>query len=274
MEGKKLTVIIPNYNNEKYIEQCIYSVINQTYDSFKIVVVDDCSTDNSREILKRIENVEDLVEVICLDNNIGVSAARNIGINHANTMYVTCLDGDDFYYNPDKLKNEMNLLLKYHAKGEDILAYSMVVPTTENGEVISLPYYNKRKYINGCARMRLLSSVTETYWTRDYCVKKSIIECVGGYNYPKDYYEDYDLLNRLANRVGFFCTEDYGVAHRNTTNGLSKRTKVERRTTIREIKKRYKKSLSYVELISVQICEFGNWCLELRNKIKFKLSAK
>ena len=87
-----VSVIIPNYNNEKYIEKCIESVVKQSYENIDVIVVDDYSTDNSREIITALANKYDNIIPIFLDKNQGVSHARNVGIEMAKTKYITCLD--------------------------------------------------------------------------------------------------------------------------------------------------------------------------------------
>lgn len=274
MDAKLLSVIIPNYNNEKYIEQCVRSVLIQTYDSFKIIVVDDCSTDGSREILEKIEKEEPLVKVLYLKKNGGVSNARNTGIRYADTPYITCLDGDDFYYEPRKLEREMKLLLRYKEKGQDILSYSVTVRADDSGKIVSYPCYDAKKFYEGNVRLRLLSAVSEENFPRDYCVSRDIMQMVGGYSYPKNYYEDYDLLVRLSEKIPFFCTGKNGTAYRFTPAGLSKRPKKDRYRTMRDIRVRNRRGLSFCELVAVQAMEFINWVLELGVKIQIKLLRK
>lgn len=271
MDAKLLSVIIPNYNNEKYIEQCVRSVLIQTYDSFKIIVVDDCSTDGSREILEKIEKEEPLVKVLFLERNSGVSNARNTGIWYADTPYITCLDGDDFYYEPRKLEREMKLLLKYKEEGQDILSYSLVVRVDGSGKMVSYPCCDTKKFYEGNVCLQLLSAVTEENFPRDYCVSKNIVQMVGGYSYPKNYYEDYDLLVRLSKITPFFCTRKNGTAYRFTPAGLSKRPKKDRYRTMRDIRVRNRRGLSFCELVAVQALECINWVIELGVKIQIKL---
>lgn len=79
--SKKVSVIIPVYNKEKYIEQCLKSVINQTYSDVEIIIIDDASTDNSLELVKSIKDSR--IKVIELKENVGAGTARNKGIEVA-----------------------------------------------------------------------------------------------------------------------------------------------------------------------------------------------
>lgn len=89
-----LTVIIPVYNAEKYIDDCVRSVLNQTYKNLEIICIDDGSTDASAEIIKTLSYRDDRIRLI-KNNRGGVSVARNTGINNATMPYITFVDADD-----------------------------------------------------------------------------------------------------------------------------------------------------------------------------------
>jgi glycosyltransferase involved in cell wall biosynthesis len=102
----KVSVIIPIYNMEKYIEQCISSIINQTLHEIEIICVDDGSTDSSLEILKKFA-IRDKRIIIYQQQNSGVAVARNKGIELARGEYLSILDADDFF-DKDMLLNSYN----------------------------------------------------------------------------------------------------------------------------------------------------------------------
>ncbi|MBQ8784417.1 MAG: glycosyltransferase family 2 protein [Alphaproteobacteria bacterium] len=90
-----VTVVIPVYNVEKYLEQCLDSVINQTYKDIEIICINDGSTDNSITILEKYALSDNRIKIISQTNQ-GISAARNAGIKVATGKYITFLDSDDF----------------------------------------------------------------------------------------------------------------------------------------------------------------------------------
>lgn len=90
-----ISVIIPVYNVEKYLNQCLDSVCNQSFKNLEIICVNDGSTDNSLEILKDYSKKDDRIKIISQDNN-GLGHARNTGLKHAAGDYVFFLDSDDF----------------------------------------------------------------------------------------------------------------------------------------------------------------------------------
>lgn len=92
-----VTVIVPAWNGEKYIEKCVDSLMRQTYHDFEIVLYDDASSDRTREIMKRLEKEHpSQIRAILADHNRGVGGAKNGGFEHARGDYVTFVDCDDY----------------------------------------------------------------------------------------------------------------------------------------------------------------------------------
>ena len=121
------SIILPLYNRPRQVSKAISSVLNQTYTNFELIVVDDCSTDNSYEIVKEINDKR--VKIYQLEKNSGPAAARNYGVNKSSGEYISFLDSDDFYEpffleetNKFVLKATSNIALWYtgllfHEKG-------------------------------------------------------------------------------------------------------------------------------------------------------------
>ncbi|HIY62969.1 MAG TPA: glycosyltransferase [Candidatus Mediterraneibacter stercoripullorum] len=108
---KKVSVIIPVYNAEKYLSDCLISVLEQTLDSVEIVCVNDGSTDSSQSILEKFEQKYENVNVLCKENG-GVSSARNIGITASEGKYIVFLDSDDMLDDPTALKTLFDMAQK------------------------------------------------------------------------------------------------------------------------------------------------------------------
>ena len=92
----KVSVIIPVYNTEKYLEKCLNSVCNQTLKDIEIICIDDCSTDNSLNILKEYASKDERIKLIEFKENKGAAVARNIGIKEAQGEYIGFVDSDDY----------------------------------------------------------------------------------------------------------------------------------------------------------------------------------
>lgn len=90
-----ISVIIPAYNISKYISECLDSVLTQSFDGLEVICIDDRSSDNTRALLMEYAEKDDRVRVIAFDENQGLSAVRNAGIEAASGEYILFLDGDD-----------------------------------------------------------------------------------------------------------------------------------------------------------------------------------
>ncbi|HJH30789.1 MAG TPA: glycosyltransferase family 2 protein [Methanosarcinaceae archaeon] len=106
MEKKpKVSIIIPSYNNGKYIGSAISSALNQTYPNIEVIIVDDNSNDGTKEILNELINSN----LICIfnKNNVGASASKNIAIRRSSGEYIAILDSDDVY-SKQKIEAQIN----------------------------------------------------------------------------------------------------------------------------------------------------------------------
>lgn len=92
----KISIIIPVYNVEKYISECIESLLSQTFKEIEILAIDDCSTDNSYNILKKYAKEDSRIVLYQNKKNLGVSATRNFGLDKAKGKYISFVDSDDF----------------------------------------------------------------------------------------------------------------------------------------------------------------------------------
>lgn len=108
-ENPLISVIIPLYNKEHCVKQTILSVLNQTYEKFELIVVDDGSTDNSYEEVKSIK--DDRIKLIRKENG-GVSAARNYGVDYSIGEWILFLDADDILF-PNCIESLYNTAFKY-----------------------------------------------------------------------------------------------------------------------------------------------------------------
>lgn len=96
MSKPLLTVIVPVYNTSEYLSRCVESILNQTINDIAVIIVNDGSTDNSEQIIKKNLIKRSNIEYIKLEKNIGVGNARNLGIKKAKTKYIAFIDSDDW----------------------------------------------------------------------------------------------------------------------------------------------------------------------------------
>lgn len=107
-EEPLVSIIIPNYNGERFARYAIDSALAQTYRNIEIIVVDDCSTDNSPDYIRDKYADDSRLRLIAMDKNMGVANARNAGIKEARGEYIALLDNDDVW-EKDKLARQMAL---------------------------------------------------------------------------------------------------------------------------------------------------------------------
>lgn len=99
-----LTIIVPIYNTENYLSECIDSILNQSYKDIELILINDGSTDNSSSICDEYSSKDKRIKVIHIENR-GVSYARNTGLSIAKGEYITFVDSDDFVSNDIYLEN-------------------------------------------------------------------------------------------------------------------------------------------------------------------------
>ena len=121
MDRPVLSVVIPVYNVEEYMKQCLESILNHTLNSIEVICVDDCSPDKSAEIIKEYAAKDSRVKYIKHTENKFQGGARNTGIQAADGKYVTFVDSDDYLFDIDCYKNAVYNLEKYNA---DISVFS------------------------------------------------------------------------------------------------------------------------------------------------------
>lgn len=95
MEKEKISVLVPVYNAEKYLEKCIESILNQTYKNIEVIIVNDGSYDKSYDIIEKLKNKDSRIIAIHTENK-GVSHARNVALDNAKGNFLTFVDSDDF----------------------------------------------------------------------------------------------------------------------------------------------------------------------------------
>lgn len=107
-----VSIILPTYNSDAFITETIDSVINQTHKKFELIIIDDCSTDGTNNIIKNYSKIDSRIKIISLDKNNGRPAApRNIGIRRSIYNLIAFIDSDDIWH-PQKLEKQLEVIQK------------------------------------------------------------------------------------------------------------------------------------------------------------------
>ena len=109
----EVDIILPNYNKGNYIEEAIESILDQTFKDFHLFIIDDNSTDQSKEIIKKY--TDNRITHIQLNRNKGVYFCRNFGMRISNSKYISFIDSDD-YWEKNKLEKQINFMRKFKHK--------------------------------------------------------------------------------------------------------------------------------------------------------------
>lgn len=191
-----ISIIVPAYNAENFIEQTIRSVQSQTVNSWELLVIDDCSTDHTYQTVKQLAKVDTRIQLLKNEQNSGPSYSRNRGMDLANGEYVAFLDSDDLWM-PEKLEKQIELLER---KNADFVCCSYMIIDEQGNrskkdvvvpETIDLKLLLKNNLM-GCSTVLLTRKATENHRFRtDF--------------YHEDYVFWLDLLQDGLKACG--CTE-------------------------------------------------------------------
>jgi len=162
---KKISVIIPIYNAEKYLRQTLNCICRQTYENLEIVCVLDCPTDNSAEIIEEFAQNDKRIKAIKLTENVKQAKARNIGIENASGEYLHFMDSDDLL-SPDFYEIMIRSIEK---SGADIAACSVFF---EKRPVRSI-WFKKEEILSDVAEKMEKTEVLIQGWIWRYLIKKN-----------------------------------------------------------------------------------------------------
>ena len=209
----KISICVPIYNVEEYIERCVYSLFAQTYKNIEYIFVDDCTQDGSIEILESLlrKNSDKSVKILSHTFNRGLAAARNTAIEHATGEFIVHVDSDDWIE-----PNAIELLVKHQLEtNADIVSCNAMAHYPEGRtELLIEPKY---KTIDDMVMQTIQLTLDHVIWRR--LIRKSLytnndIRAVEGVNIG----EDHHTLPRLvACASSFACIDDF-LWHYNCEN--------------------------------------------------------
>ncbi len=219
MKPVAISVVIPNYNNKLYLAECLESVLRQTFKDIEILIVDDCSTDGSMELIKDYARKHpEIIRALFNRKNLGISRNRHAGVLAARGQYLTTLDSDDLYDDEAKLEGEYCLIKQHEKKeGRDVIAFSNV-RMLFNDSLESL-VGNDQNIREGNIFIPML--LRNCFIPRDFLFKRNLYDLTGGYNPSYKIYEDWNFKLKLAKHHPFYYTGRIGVVYRRHGQGLS-----------------------------------------------------
>lgn len=211
MNRQLISVVIPTYNRLSTLKRAIDSVLKQSYRPIEIIVIDDASTDNTHDFLRKyIEKIdpENGINLSILTNkkNMWIGATRNKGLNYANGQYIAFLDSDDEWIDEDKLSLQISFL-------HDNPDYGFVATRIESEKYVSSrePYFSDDENFRNFALKYYLAQ------TSSWVLRRSIVQ--------KAWYfwtwrsEDLEYLLRVGSHSKCFCLNRVSVKYYYTPGG-------------------------------------------------------
>ena len=219
------SVIIPLYNKEKFVENAVNSVLQQSFADFEIIIVEDCSTDKSREVVSKIQSNK--IKILHHQSNKGLSAVRNTGIKNSKANYITFLDADDVW-KPNYLEKINALIHQFSEAKLFATNYEELYPN----HLILLPKNNSIHFESDTLIPNFfqISLAQPLYCSCSLCVEKSVFEKVGYYDEKITFGEDVDFNIRANSEYKLAYSKEalvtYTMFSENQITNTSIRNKV------------------------------------------------
>lgn len=205
-----ITVVIPVYNGEKTVRETIDSVLNQTFQDWELIIINDGSTDKTLEIIGSIK--DERIKVFNYPN-AGLAASRNRGISLAKGEYISFIDADDLW-TPDKLEVQLKALQE---NPQAVVAYSWTDIIDESSQIIRAGSYitfNGDVYAN-LLLMNFISNGSNVL------IRTEALKEVGKFDESLKSGEDWDMWLRLATRYQFVAVDKPQILYRMSGNSMS-----------------------------------------------------
>lgn len=159
MNNPFVSIITPTYNSHQFIEETINSILNQTYNNWELLITDDCSTDETLQIINGFANKDHRIKIFQLETNSGAGIARNNSIKHASGRFISFCDSDD-KWKPNKLEKQIKFMLDNNL-ALSFSSYDVIAEQKEN--IIDKVKAPKKVTYNMMLRNNYIGCLTAMY---------------------------------------------------------------------------------------------------------------
>ncbi len=238
----RISVYITSYNQKEFLNEAIESVLNQSLKPFEIIVVDDCSSDGSQELIKSFANKYEHIRYILHEKNLGVAQVRISALTIVKGDFVTYVDGDDLYL-PNKLETEAKLI----SEGNYNLSFSnnMYVDPDDINDVKWIWANNKNQFL--APGNMYVNTLTRNFPNKSLfrmeLVDYNLLKKTGFHDPKLNIYEDYDLRIRLSKTAKINYSIIPTTKIRISKRGLSKSNLIDHYNAFQYIFNKYEKDL-------------------------------
>lgn len=278
----KISVYITSYNQADFLSQSVESVLNQTFKPFEIIIIDDCSTDHSQDVIRKYEKeYPNLIKSHFNETNIGITKSRNKAISLVTGDYLTWLDGDDIY-KPKKLEIESKVLQESSAD----LVYSNFYYSNDKIEDIFqiwCSHINQLPKNNNIFYEVISRKFPKGSLYRYELVNMQLVNRTGFYDENLKIYEDFDFRIRLCEHAKTAFNLEPLSVYRMHENGLSRAANKLHLESLSYIFSKYEKQILKLDnktrettqsSINKILDQFSNNSLEGANSVSFKTKLK
>ncbi len=227
-----ISIQMCTYNRAHFIEQAIQSVLAQSFTNWELLILDDCSTDNTRTIVSKYLN-DPRIKYVHNSHNLGINKNRNKALSLSHGRYIAVLDSDDYWTDENKLLDQIEFLSKHR---EYVLVGTNMIIVDENNKKIK-----KVRYPSSNFALKRLLLLKNLFCHSSVMYRRDEITNLGGYSEELPIWEDYDLWLRIGLKYKFANLKTYTTAYRkHDSQSNSERIQLGRDTQ-KDIIEKYKK---------------------------------
>jgi len=219
----EVSIVIPTYNRANFLEKAVQSVLNQTFKDFELIIVDDGSVDNTKEVIKQYVEKDPRVKYFYQKNSGGTSVPRNVGIENSKGSYLAFLDSDDQWL-PEKLEKQVLFFKNTKDKQLGFLDCGALVINASDESIIAkykLPYSYRGNIFEKILKNNFILTPSGIF------IKRIVLETIGKFDEDFKMLTDWDLYLRISKNYNFdFINESlfkYYVHKENITKTLDRK---------------------------------------------------
>lgn len=230
LEQPLISVVLPVFNGEKTIFETVQSILNQTFDNWELIIINDGSQDSTLDIIQKFESAEPRLRIFSYPN-AGLAASRNRGIALSLGEYISFIDADDLWTS-NKLKSQLTAL---QDNPKAFVAYSWTDYIDADGKFVKSGRHTTDT--GDVYQKLLLCNFLEN--GSNPLVRKEVFAIVGGFDESLSAAEDWDMWLRLAARYEFVVVPEVQILYRLSMNSMSANLKRQERTCLTVINKAF-----------------------------------
>ena len=209
-----VSVLLSTFNDAPTLKKAIVSVLNQTYESFEFIIVNDASTDVTSKVLSRFSEKDDRITVYSNNKNIGLTRSLNLGLTHCESRYIARIDADDLWHK-DKLRRQLNYMESHPECALLGTAYEEIDEYGKYLRAATVPL------LVGDEQLKSSMVRFNPFFHSSIIVRNGVVKLLKGYDERRQYAQDYNLWVRLAEKHNIANLPEVLAYRRVTADNIS-----------------------------------------------------